>query len=78
MNKTRIIVDKIENGLAVCEVDSRLIEIPLAQISGVVREGDVLRKAEKGAGYTVDKEETELRRTAIKDRFERLKARNKK
>ena len=75
MNKTRLIVDRIENGLAVCEVDGALIDIPLAKISGTVREGDILY--ENNSLYTVAKEETEQRRAAITNRFERLKARNK-
>jgi hypothetical protein len=77
MNESWIIIDKIENGLAVCEAGGGLLEIPLAQISGVAREGDILREAENGIGYTIDKEETELRRAMILKRFERIKAKNR-
>ena len=76
MNKARLIVDRIENGVAVCETDGVMVDIPLAKINGGVREGDILR--EDGALYTVTPEETEQRRTAIKERFERLKARQQK
>jgi len=78
MNKSQIIVDRIENGLAICETGDRLVDIPLAQISGAVREGDILREMENGAGYIVSAEETAQRRAAIQNRFDRLKARNKK
>jgi len=75
MNKARIIVDRIENGLAVCEVNGALVDIPLANISGAVREGDILN--ENDSFYTIAKEETEERRVAITSRFERLKSKNK-
>jgi hypothetical protein len=78
MNKSQLTVDKIENGLAVCETEEGLIDIPLAHIKGAVREGDILRAAENGAGYLVAKEETELRRAALQERFERLKAKNRR
>lgn len=75
MDKTKLIVDRIENGIAVCEVDGATIDIPLTKLSGDVREGDIL--CENGGLYAVAKEETAIRRTAISDRFERLKARQK-
>ena len=73
----KITVDRIENGLAVCESGGGLIEIPVTQISGAVKEGDILKKAGNGSGYIVARAETELRRAAIRERFERIKARNK-
>ena len=77
MNNQKIIVDRIENGLAVCELDGgEVVDIPLDRISGSVKEGDVLCENE-GAGYFVSQEETELRRSAIQDRFDRLKSRKK-
>ena len=72
-----IIVDRIENGWAVCEADDVMIDIPLAHIDGVVREGDILHASGKGKRYTVAAEETALRRAAIIELFERLKARPK-
>lgn len=75
MNKTQLIVDRIEGAVAVCELNGTMIDIPLTKISAGVREGDIL--CEDGDLYTVAKEETARRRTAISDRFERLKARPK-
>ena len=72
-----IIVDRIENGLAVCEADGQTVDIPLVMINGTVREGDVLRESGDGANFLVSAEETEQRRSAIQDRFDRLKLRNK-
>ena len=56
-----LIVDRIENGQAVCEAgDGSFQNIPLNRCAGTVREGDVLR--ESGGGYEVDREETAKRR----------------
>ena len=73
-----IIVDRIEDELAICEIDDdKMVDIPLSKISKGVREGDVLI-AEKGDGtfYTVDVVKTEQRRTEIIELFERVKAKN--
>jgi hypothetical protein len=75
MKKPRIIIDRIENGLAVCEQDGKTVDISIAKIGGSVREGDILRENDDGTGYLVAKEETEQRRADIKARFERLKER---
>ena len=73
MERDRLIVDRIENGLAVCECDGAIIEIPLAIISGSVREGDILGQEGEGC-YLVAQEETALRKEAIQSRFNALKA----
>ena len=73
-----IIVDRIENGIAVCEIDGVMTDIPLSRISGAVREGDVLRDNSDGSYLTADIPATEQRRAAIAERFERLKARGKR
>jgi hypothetical protein len=75
-----IIVDRIENNeIAVCEIDEKMVDIPLSKISKDVREGDVLID-EKGDGvfYIVDSAKTLQRRAEITELFERLKAKNKK
>ena len=77
MNKYQIIVDRIENGLAVCELDGEVVDIPLEKITGIVREGVILSENEVGDGYFVAKEETELRRKTMQDRFDRLKSEKK-
>jgi hypothetical protein len=73
-----IIVDRIENGIAVCEINGKLTEdIPLSKISTGVREGDVLiDDNNNGSFYTIDVETTKQRKANITERFERLKARN--
>jgi len=73
MGKSRIIVDRIEGEMAVCEVDGTMVDIPLSNIGSGVHEGDIIYT--DGANYSIAKEETEQRRTAITDRFARLKAR---
>lgn len=73
-----IIIDRIENGLAVCEIDGEMKDIPLSKISGNAREGDVLIDRGDGAFFTADASETARRKAVISERFERLKARNHK
>lgn len=59
-----LVVDRIENGQAVCETDAgTFVRIPVAECSGTVREGDVL--VHTGTGYRVDDEETQKRREEI-------------
>lgn len=77
MSDTLIIVDRIENGIAVCEKGGALIDVPLSKISSGVREGDVLTENEDGTFYLVNSVETEKRRVDVSARFERLKARKK-
>ena len=77
MSKLQMIVDRIENGLAVCEIDGGTIDIPLDRISGDAKEGDILHEGDGGAGYSIAQEETDLKRAAVRDRFERLKKRSK-
>ena len=53
-----MIVDRLEEGFAVCEKeDGSFVNIPLGQIAGAVREGDLLVSLEKG-GYQVDEAAT--------------------
>jgi hypothetical protein len=73
-----IIVDRIENKIAVCEIDEKMIDVPLSKISKGVQEGDVLMDTTgDGTFYTVDTEKTKQRRAEITELFERLKAKNK-
>lgn len=56
-------IDRIEGEIAVCEDDSRRrVELPLSSLPPGARPGDVL--AVDGSGCTLDREETERRRTA--------------
>ena len=74
MDKQQIIVDRIENGLAVCETGCGIVNIPLDKISGEIKEGDILFENDNESGYTVAQDETGRRSAAMQDRFERLKA----
>lgn len=73
--KIIIIIDRIINDLAVCEVDDRTLNIPLSSIIGKASEGDVLILTEPGAEprYAIDHDATQRRRLSIKDKFNRLK-----
>lgn len=72
-----IIVDRIIDGLAICEKDGTTISIPLSVIVGNVREGDVLCEIKSSAGYAIDTTETSNRRESISSRFERIKNRHR-
>ena len=66
------IVDRIEEGVAVCEGPARAYtQIPLARLPRGVREGDCLRR--EGDGYIIDAEQTARRRAHNKALFDRLK-----
>ena len=73
-----IIVDRIENDKAVCEIDGKLMKnISLSKISDNVREGDILiDNNNDGSFYIIDVVKTKQRKEDITKRFERLKARN--
>jgi methyl coenzyme M reductase gamma subunit len=78
MSTSLIVVDRIVNGIAVCEADGKTVDIPLSQIRGKIREGDVLRVSEDGAMYSADAEKTAQRSAVISARFDRIKAKNQK
>ncbi len=65
-----IIVDRIENGFAVCEIDNEFTEISLLDISGNVREGAVLIKT--NGNYVVDEDSTSQRKKDIFEKQRRL------
>lgn len=56
-------VDRIESGYAVCYEDKIKIDIPLTDISGNVREGDILIKS--GGSYSIDRKAAENRKKEI-------------
>ena len=56
-------VDRIEGGYAVCYEDRIKTDIPLSDIMGIVREGDILVKS--GGRYSIDKEAAENRKKEI-------------
>lgn len=57
-------IDRIEGEVAICEDENRTrIELPLKEISGSPKEGDIILCAE--GVYRVSKEETDRRRAEI-------------
>jgi len=68
----RLVIDKIESGIAVCEsLDSDdNYEIAMAELPSGVKEGDVLVE---GCGcYTIDVDFTKQREVALAERLDRL------
>ena len=63
-----IIVDRFEGNLAVCEEETKTIEIPKADLPADAKEGDVLMKGNNGA-YEIDRETTKQRRKNIDEKF---------
>jgi hypothetical protein len=63
-------VDRVEEGYAVVEHDGEFENIPLSQLPSGVREGDLLKKTEKG--WSTDAAETENRRQALAARRRKL------
>lgn len=51
-----LIIDRIEGDIAVCESDSDTLNIPLSQIKGTPKSGDVLKR--KGEIYIIDESST--------------------
>lgn len=66
------IVDRIENGYAVCEdPDGKMTEIPLDQIETLPKEGEVL-KPERGR-YRVDAAASQIRKSETHQLYAKLK-----
>ncbi|MCI5751321.1 MAG: DUF3006 domain-containing protein [Oscillospiraceae bacterium] len=53
-------VDRIEGRYAVCYEDKKKTDIPLSDIIGNVREGDILIKS--GSRYSIDRKAAESRK----------------
>jgi hypothetical protein len=65
LSKYYIIIDRIEDNIAVCEVNEEILEINVNNIEGVPKEGDVLVK--KASIYYVDKDLTNKRKSIVED-----------
>lgn len=65
-----IIVDRIEESIAVTYDGSEKIEIPLAELPAGVHEGSVLRRT--GSGWETDPEAEEQRRAQIAAKMRRI------
>lgn len=67
----KIVIDRFEGNYAVCETEEKkFIDIPKADIPEGAKEGDILMKTDKG--YSIEKNETEEKRKAIKNRMNSL------
>lgn len=70
-----IIIDRIDDGIAVLETDEGMQTIPAEQLPNQAKDGDVLQLTEKG--YDIDAAATETRRQKIRNRLQnRKKGRN--
>ena len=63
MDGKRLIIDRIENGIAVCETSDGMSEIPVSQLPLGVREGSVLYF--HNGVYSVDFGKTQSRKLTI-------------
>jgi Protein of unknown function (DUF3006). len=60
----KVIVDRIENAYLVCEKeDKTMMDVPMQEISGGAKPGDVLRITK--AGIVIDQKATDERRKEI-------------
>ncbi len=66
-----IIIDRIDDGIAILETDNGMQTIPAEQLPEHARDGDVLQWTENG--YEVDVAATEKRRQKIRDRLQNRK-----
>ena len=66
-----IILDRLEETLAVLETDDGMVNVPRELLPADVREGDVLRQAADGT-YTTDTAATQARREKLLARTRRM------
>lgn len=63
MNDKKLIIDRIEGDIAVCETGGEMTEIPVSRLPRGVKEGSVLSVC--GKDYRLEQEETAQRRVDI-------------
>lgn len=66
-----IIIDRMDDGIAVLETDNGMQTIPAEQLPEQARDGDVLQWTQNG--YEVDAAATEERRQKIRNRLQNRK-----
>lgn len=66
-----IIIDRIDDGIAVLETDNGMQTIPAEQLPEQARDGDVLQQTE--TGYEIDAAATEARRQKIRNLLQNRK-----
>ena len=73
MNSKYITVDRIEENIAVLiDDDENKSDIPVSELPGGLKEGDILRFDEEDEKYVIDKERTEQVGASIEERFRKL------
>lgn len=60
---TKIIVDRIEEDIAICEENDKTVFIPIASLPQDIKEGDILTLSENG--YIICKKDTDERRKKL-------------
>jgi hypothetical protein len=65
-----MVIDRIENGIAVVEDGGRMTEIPLAELPKGAKEGSVLKKTKDG--YELDLQTEAEMRKKLAERTRRL------
>lgn len=65
-----LIVDRVEDGLAVVETDDGHVDVPVSEISGRVRDGAVL--VQEDGTYLVDEDATRERLDRISEKAKGL------
>lgn len=68
-----ISIERIEDGIAVLEIDGVASSIDAALLPQQAREGDLLLQTERG--YQIDREGTALRRAALLEKRNKLRHR---
>ncbi|MDO4155849.1 MAG: DUF3006 domain-containing protein [Oscillospiraceae bacterium] len=66
-----IIIDRIDDNIAVLETDNGIQTIPADQLPEQAKDGDVLEQTENG--YEIDAAATEARRQKIRNRLQNRK-----
>ena len=66
-------VDRIEEDIAALyDDDDNKKDIPVSELPGNIKEGDILRFDEESETYVVDKDKTEQVKVSIEERFKKL------
>lgn len=65
-----LIIDRIEDGIAVIENDSERLEIPICDLPLGAKEGNIIAKTE--SGFVILSDETELRRSKLRSAVDKV------
>ena len=71
MQSSRLIVDRIEGSIAVCEQDNKsFVDVPISNLPKGVKEGSVLLN--KDGSWEIDTEKQNTRNRRIKEKMDSL------